>query len=374
MHIIQVVGTNGKGSTVAFVESILNSAGVATGLFTSPHLSTARERIRINGEMVTEHDFVQAARFVLRASESLSEEVSFFECMLGMALWLFQKRGVRVAILEAGVGGRLDATTAAAADVLGVTMIDYDHQQFLGTTIDAIAHEKINAARALQTVVTVKQTEEAIGAIERAQKVIGFNLMHAGVATTDLPLFGEHQRANAGLAIALVQNLFPTLSQEAINQGLKKAFWPGRFEVLNHEVPVVLDGAHNPSGIASLVTSLRAHPQFLGKPLVLVYGSLAGTSMADKVTTLLSGRLDICHVFLHAPQNPRAVTVPELRALFESRGIERESISDFSTWSHVSNLAQKRKAAIVVCGSLYTVGEMRSVLLACPKDEVMPNF
>lgn len=150
MKIIQVVGTNGKGSTVAFLESILHSAGISTGLFTSPHLITARERIRINKELISEDDFVYAARHILHCSEKLSDEASFFECILAMALWLFQQKGIKAVILEAGIGGRLDATTAVKPDILGVSMIDFDHQHILGTSVSAIAHEKIYAAHTVK--------------------------------------------------------------------------------------------------------------------------------------------------------------------------------------------------------------------------------
>jgi dihydrofolate synthase/folylpolyglutamate synthase len=145
MKIIQVVGTNGKGSTVAFIESILQAHGIKSGLFTSPHLCCARERIRTNKEIISQEDFTRAAQVVFEAIHHLDDEPSFFESLLAMALWLFSYHKVSVAILEAGLGGRLDATTATNPDILGISMIDLDHQQILGNTIAQIAQEKIGA-------------------------------------------------------------------------------------------------------------------------------------------------------------------------------------------------------------------------------------
>ncbi len=143
MRIIQVVGTNGKGSTVAFTEAILRAHGITCGLFTSPHLCSARERVRINGEMISSEEFVRATNHVLAAAEKMSDEASFFECILALAMWTMKRHGVEVAIIEAGLGGRLDATTALDADVLGITSIGLDHQNILGDTLAAIARKKL---------------------------------------------------------------------------------------------------------------------------------------------------------------------------------------------------------------------------------------
>lgn len=375
MKIIQVVGTNGKGSTVAFIESILHSAGIPTGLFTSPHLITARERIRINKELISETDFIYAARHILRCSENLSDEASFFECILAMALWLFQQKGIKAVILEAGLGGRLDATTAVKPDILGVSMIDFDHQHILGTSVKAIAHEKIHAAHSGETVVTVKQSAEALSAIEQAQKDLGFTLVHApSCAKEALALYGNHQKDNAGLAVALVKEVFPHLNVDAIQEGLLSVQWPGRFEIIHDDAIIVLDGAHNPSGIATLVKSLQEHPHFSRQRLVLVYGSLSGASVLAKIAGLLSSSLAISHVFLHAPRNPRALSHDELRALFEKQGLSASKLSVFSDWNAVVSLAKELDGRVVVCGSLYTIGEIRSEIMHIPMDNDMPNF
>lgn len=373
MKIIQVVGTNGKGSTVAFIESILLSHKIATGLFTSPHLCSARERIRINGQMVSPEQFSKAAQLVLQKDQALEDESSFFECILAMALWLFQKNAVQVAILEAGIGGRLDATTAVFADILGVTSIDIDHQAILGETLDEIAQEKIMAAYSGQNVVTVAQKQPAHDAILRAKKELGFKLIQAPLCKKPLGLFGHHQQANAGLALALVQELSLELNEQKTEQGLLQINWPGRFEIIPHEVDWVLDGAHNPAGILSLIHSLQEHARFLNRPVVVVYGSLKGEQAKNKIEILLKSGLKIEAIFIHQPENTRALAIDELKTLFLKTD-PKAKVFAFTALSEVINQAKNLNAVVVVCGSLYTVGALRSLLLSIEMDPKAPSF
>jgi dihydrofolate synthase/folylpolyglutamate synthase len=372
MHIIQVVGTNGKGSTVAFTESILVQNGISCGLFTSPHLCTARERIRINGKMVSEEQFAKAADYVLMQSQKMVEEASFFECILAMALYLFQMEAIQVAILEAGLGGRLDATTATRADMVGISSIDFDHQNILGPTISDIAWEKVGAAVYCRKVVSVAQGEEARAVIERASVQYGFDLVTAKTCNWPLGLFGEHQKTNAGLAISLIEEMHLPVTPEKIASGLCLVNWPGRFELIGGHV--VLDGAHNPSGVLVLIDSLKNHPSFADRPLVVVYGSLAGPNATHKIEVLLKNGLDIRHIFLHEPQNERALAASALRVMFSDLGFNALQLSEFKNWHDVERCAKKISASIVVCGSLYTVGEIRAQLLSIAMDPEMPTF
>ena len=371
---IQVVGTNGKGSTVAFIESILQRAGVATGLFTSPHLCTARERIRLNGHMISERDFVSAARHVLAKAEKLADNPSFFECILAMAMWLFDRHNIEIAILEAGLGGRLDATTAVVPDILGVSKIDLDHQHILGITRAEIATEKINAARHGQTVVTVPQEPDVEEAITGAQASIKFKLLKTTPCERPLGLFGEHQKSNASLAIALVKQLPIIISDQVIDQGLVTVNWPGRFELILGEPNILLDGAHNPSGIASLISGLNEHLILRENPLLLVYGSLAGDNALAKVELLAQSGLAIRQVMLHQPENPRALLKEELLSLFNRAGFRKDSVLPFRDWPNTLEAARAMSLTIVVCGSLYTVGAIRSKIYGIPQDTKMPSF
>ena len=372
--IVQVVGTNGKGSTVALVESMLRAANIGVGLFTSPHLCTVRERIRINGQTISEDELVASACYVLDRAHTMQDQPSFFECMLAMALKLFSEHKVEVAILEAGLGGRLDATTAANASVLGVTMIDFDHQNILGATIEEIAKEKMGAARKGQTVVTVSQAPKVRAIIHAHQRAIGFDLLDAPLCHRPLALFGDHQKANAGLAIELVHSIGIKLDSAQCDQGLREVNWPGRFEIVPGEEAVVLDGAHNPSGISCLIESLRFHPMFIKRPLVVVYGSLKSEHAYDKVRLLANSGLNIARIYVHQSDNERALTVDDLRNLFGRAGVPGELVGGFYDWSSVLAVAKQLSAAVVICGSLYTVGALRSAILGIPMDKKVPNF
>lgn len=373
MCVIQVVGTNGKGSTVAFMESMLRENGISCGLFTSPHLCTARERIRINGEIISEADFIQAARQIWELGQGMKENPSFFECVLAMALWLFERAQVQVAILEAGIGGRLDATSAVGAEILGVSMIDLDHQKILGESIEAIAREKIHAARAHQTVITTYQQRSVQAIIEEARENIGFRLLKAEPTSLSLGLFGHHQKYNAGLALACLKELNLCLDEHKTHEGLKKVCWPGRFELVSQEPSILLDGAHNPSGIKTLTKALHSHKELSKKPVALVFGSLESPNTREKIALLLKD-LKISSVYLHRPNNNRAEGIEELRRLFKEEGYKEENLHTFADWPALIKEAKKKDEVVLVCGSLYTVGEARSAILGIPQDILQPNF
>lgn len=369
MKSIQIVGTNGKGSTSAFCESLLLAHGYSVALFTSPHLSSARERIRINGKMVSEEDFVLATHTVLKSDPK--DEASFFECILAMFVWLALRAKVDVLILEAGLGGRLDATTALKATVLGISIIDFDHENILGDTIEAIAGEKIGAAYEGQKVVSAPQVPAAKDTIEQEANRRCFRVSQAQPTSHPLGLFGVHQSTNAGLALALIKALGIKTEEQKIRAGLKDVQWPGRYESHVYEgVKVIFDGAHNPSGIKALNKALNDDATIKGQPLILVYGSLKGPHVEEKIS-LLTRAHNFQDIFVHMSQNPRRENSDYLKSLFS--GFE-ERIDDFLSWDKVVKRAKETRAAILVCGSLYTVGELRGQLLEVPCDHLIPNF
>lgn len=372
--IVQVVGTNGKGSTSAFIESILRQCGQKTGLFTSPHLSCARERIRIKGQMISESEFVRAGQAVLRSAEQMEDEPSFFECMLALAIWAFSERRVEVMVLEAGLGGRLDATTATDADVLGICTIDYDHQNILGSTLQEIAWEKACAARANEVVITYEQHKEVEETFKKAQSQIGFKLKKASACEHPTSLYGSHQLSNAALAIAIVKELLPDISDVEVARGLMSTSWPGRFEIIQRPAPVVLDCAHNPSGMESLVACLKNNATFMNQPIILVYGSLKGINAEKKLQILMNSDLLIDRVFIHRSRNPRALSFNQLRSLFVGVGFAEDRIANYGSMPEITDLAQATGALVVVSGSIYTVGEIRSALLDIPADHLSPSF
>jgi dihydrofolate synthase/folylpolyglutamate synthase len=371
---VQIVGTNGKGSTAAFTESIVLAHGISCALFTSPHLSSARERIRINGLQVSEADFILATEEILVKATQLGDEASFFECILAMFMWLAAKAQVEVVIVEAGLGGRLDATTAIGAQVLGVSMIDFDHQNILGDTMEAIAREKILAAQPGQKVISVPQHPSADTVIREIKNTLGFELTQSKPASWPLGLQGEHQKHNAGLAIALVEALGLRMIPDRIKQGLLKVRWAGRYElVMKKGIKIIFDGAHNPSGINALSKALKADPSIKNQPLLLVYGSLTGATTQEKIS-LLTEKNDFHHIFVHMSQNPRAERLENLECLFIEQGVDPEKLSNFSSWDEVIESAQESHSVVLVCGSLYTVGELRGQLLEIASDHLIPNF
>ncbi|HEX5706556.1 MAG TPA: Mur ligase family protein, partial [Pyrinomonadaceae bacterium] len=301
---VQIAGTNGKGSTAAMLDAVCCAARIRTGLYTSPHLVSITERIKIDGREVSRDEFALAARVVRDASEELARESgarpTFFEQVTAIALLIFRDAGVSLAVLETGLGGRLDATTAACARVLGITSIALDHQEHLGPTLAHIAAEKAGAIRAgvTESVVVARQTAEA-------EEVVRARAAECGVeprfATRDisfdgacgagrvratfrterdvyegvcLSLRGRHQAENAAVAIALAEVLRERgyhISREHIVGGLEHAEHAGRLELIEGEPAVLLDGAHNVEG----ARALREYLAELGRaPVTLVFGAM----------------------------------------------------------------------------------------------------
>lgn len=365
---VQIVGTNGKGSSVAFLESILHAHGQKTLLFTSPHLCTARERFRINKEIIGEEDFVHAASRVLSIAKSHAPDASFFECITAMALYLAQEKSVDVIILEAGMGGRLDATTALKADFLGLSSVSFDHQNVLGESLKAICREKITAARPGQRVFISPQVAEVENELLAAQKDIGFELKFSKNCLLPLGLLGDFQKENAGLALALAHEL-GARDQKKCAQGLLEVRWPGRFEQIA-QGRIILDGAHNPAGIGALNQALTKYA-YDKKDKILVYGSLAGPNNHEKIRLILEHNFS--HIILHSPDNIRAMSSKELADIFISFGFNKNALSTFTTWDNIIKKYYP-STSIIVCGSLYTVGAIRSLIYNINCDKLGPNY
>jgi dihydrofolate synthase/folylpolyglutamate synthase len=270
-RIVHVAGTNGKGSTCAMIESGLRAAGYRTGLFTSPHLVEPTERIRIDGEPVPAAQFAAAfdqvhacAERLLRA-ERIDLHPTYFESVTAMALLLFRECAVEFTVLEVGLGGRLDATNAVAPELCVITPIDFDHEAFLGNSLESIAWEKAGILKPGVAAVFARQRPEALAVLEaRAAELRvpvvratdtpvsavalgarGSDFTWAGMAV-HCPLPGEHQVENAAVAMAALQRL--GVAPGAIQEGTAQTVWPGRLERISADPDVILDGAHNPAG------------------------------------------------------------------------------------------------------------------------------
>ena len=328
--LVQVGGTNGKGSTAAMLAAILRAAGRRVGLFTSPHLVSFRERIRIDGEAIGEDDVADGFDAIATLIARL--DATMFEATTALALDHFAREGVDIAVLEVGLGGRLDATTVGAPAVSAIARIDLDHQDVLGSTLSAIAREKaaiirsgvavasaqapeaaaVLLARAAETGVRLHMEGRELSVRVTARDLAGQTLDLAGpgwrVHDARIPLLGTFQPSNALLAVSAARAL--DVTPAAIRAGLARARWPGRFEVLRAgDRHVVLDGAHNPGGARALAASLAEW--FGDLPLTLVFGALRDKDAAGMLAPLA---VRARRVILTASSSPRAAAPEALRA------------------------------------------------------------
>jgi len=365
-RVVHVAGTNGKGSTCAMIEAGLRSAGIRTGLFTSPHLIEPTERIQVDGIPVSPADFERAFNIVHETAEKLDLDChpTYFETVTAMAFWLFREKKVETAVIEVGLGGRLDSTNVVQPELTVITPIDFDHEAYLGHTIEAIASEKAGILKPGVPAVFAPQRPEALAVLlARAAEVQAPVSFEGDSEIRDLhidargsrfsgivcPLPGEHQVDNAVTAARALRAL------GASPDGIKDARWPGRIEHVSPNPDIILDGAHNPAGARALARYLERF--YSGRRIWLVYGA-----MRDKAIDEVAGILFpiATELVLTAPNTSRALR-PEALAEFAGRGhVEPtvESAIDYAR-THASD-----EDVIVITGSLFVVGEARKLFLA----------
>jgi len=255
--VIHVAGTNGKGSVCAMIEAIARGAGYRTGLFTSPHLISFRERILVNGEKISEDEVAGGLTEIRELIGSWDPHPTFFEIATALALQHFQKTRCEILVLETGMGGRLDATNAVQSSVSVITPIDFDHEKWLGHSIDQIAKEKAGIIKPRIPVISAPQRPEAEVIIrQRAEECDApLQFVNDPWTKTRIALRGEHQKRNAALAIAALQAMDIKVSDAATARGLSSVEWPARFQIWNERI--VIDGAHNPAGARILAQTWR---------------------------------------------------------------------------------------------------------------------
>jgi dihydrofolate synthase/folylpolyglutamate synthase len=394
---ILIAGTNGKGSTAATLASILRASGLRTGLYTSPHLERPNERIQIDGAEISDQGFARYYFHVAEAGDALvgtgrlEQNPSFFETITAMAFLAFAEASIDIAVLEVGMGGRLDATNIVNPLVSIITDISLDHTEWLGPTISAIAREKAGILRPSGTLVTLPQHPEAnqaigeaatelqvrgisaapyIPALDRAAEqevVAGYRLRVLGseieVAS---PLSGVHQHRNVALAIAAAVELaenhgFP-VTPDSIAAGIRATRWPGRLETIaDGDVTWILDVAHNPAGAWSLRSALRPildRAAAAGQTRTLVFGCLRDKPVAEMAQILFP----LFDRVVFAPiASPRATPEEILLAAAASTGTAAEAAP--STYAALQHGHRERPGVVVVSGSVYLVGAARALLL-----------
>ncbi len=370
---VQVAGTNGKGSVCAFLNSICLQAGIRTGMYTSPHLISITERVQIDGVEISEIDFAKLATAVRETSERLVERgelesvPTFFEQVTAIALLAFAEAKVELAILETGLGGRLDATTAANAEIAAISRIDIDHQEYLGETLTEIAAEKAAIIHEGSKAVIGEQHDEAMKVILERCHATGIvpKFATADDVFSSLSLAGRHQIENASIAVATARILGDHFSirDEHIVAGVETAKHPGRLESVGE---FLLDGAHNIGGARALREYLDEN---IGQPITMIFGSMAEKDVKG-IASILFPRAN--RLILTRPDNSRALS-PETLLHAVSEDFDREKI--FLTDATATAVEKAREISgsddlILVTGSLYLVGEVRSMITAEPSEEL----
>jgi dihydrofolate synthase/folylpolyglutamate synthase len=412
---IHVAGTNGKGSTSAIIASILQTAGVRVGLFTSPHLVSFTERMKIDGVEITESELVQLASEIKEIVSGIDDfSPTFFEVVTAMALLYFEREGINAAVIEVGMGGRLDATNIIVPEVSVITNIGYDHKEFLGNTIREIAYEKAGIIKSGIPVVTSHQEPEVREVIEKKageqqaelyiygkdfsstltkedMPGICFDYRNDSLALRDLflPLTGEHQMQNASVAIKAIELLTKKStcrfsldsSNDSVREGLKRVRWPGRLELIHEDPPIVIDGAHNPAAAIALSRTLRN--LFLRKyeKIILVLGIMDDKDISGVMKPLLPLASEI---ILTSASYSRAASPEKLADIAASLGFHNVRTSFFlkNALGMAIGIASTAKdqdspgadqpdtlpftprplPVILVTGSFYTIGEAKEVL------------
>jgi dihydrofolate synthase/folylpolyglutamate synthase len=384
---VQIAGTNGKGSTAVMLDSICRAAGIVTGLYTSPHLISITERVRIDGSNISELSFAKYASEVREAAEGLLAQgkiealPTFFEHLTATALLAFRESNVKLAILETGLGGRLDATTVAGANTVAITPVALDHQEYLGETLEEIAFEKAAIIRPGVTAIIANQSSPVLDVIRnRCRKcnvipVIEGCQTFKGIAArtgafnvtfvtkedrydkVQVALRGRHQVTNACLAIQLAESLrrrgFP-IPKTAIINGIEISRHEGRLSSLFDSPRILLDGAHNP-GAARVLRDY--FDEFIKEPLTLVFGAMSDKRLTEMATILFPG---VNYLILTQPDNSRSASVESLQALAEKLVPNEKIISVPKVMEALKKASAVTPPNGVICvtGSLYLLGEL----------------
>jgi dihydrofolate synthase/folylpolyglutamate synthase len=358
---IQIAGTNGKGSTAVMLDSICRAAGIKCGLYTSPHLVSITERIRIAGVEITPEEFAACVTTVRDLSAQFDALPTFFEQLTVAALLAFRNAGIELAILETGLGGRLDSTTAAKASIVAITPIAMDHEEYLGNTLESIAAEKAAIIRPNVQAVIAKQDPVALDVLLRRCEETGVTPILAtgmhGYERVRLGLRGRHQIENAAVAIRVAELL--NIPECAIVTGLETATHPGRLELIPHQPAFLIDGAHNPAGARSLRNYLD---EFAQRPLTLVFGA-----MRDKQLTQMGEILFSCAdtLILTTIKNPRSASIETLREVAAQFARGKVFTSELSAEAlRIAEAETPPEGLICIAGSLYLVGELRPLILS----------
>lgn len=382
LPVVLVAGTNGKGSVSSLLDRIAREGGYAVGLYTSPHLESAAERIRVGGRDIAEADLFRHLERLLETSARLGlEKPTYFEALTLVAFLHFDEKRVDLAVLEVGLGGRLDATNVAEPLLSVITAIGFDHEKVLGDTLGAIAGEKVRVARPGRPLVAWTALPEVAATVAAYCREIGAELASVEELVTVEPLgpdghgqrvrlasprhlleattrlLGRHQWVNLAIAALAAEKLagagFPRLDGAAIASGIAGCAWPGRLEWLRDASgrEVLIDAAHNPDGAAALAAYLEE----LGRPFDLLFGALGDKAVAKMLPLLAAGAR---RVTLTRPPSPRAVDPRSWRELVPDPRLP-VAVGDAPELALAHALGEMADRPLVICGSIYLIGDLR---------------
>lgn len=381
---VHIAGTKGKGSTAAMIAQVLTTSGYKTGLYTSPHLHTLRERIRIDGRLIPEADFASLVEILQPTVAAVNNKAAYgqlttFEILTALTFAYFKKEEADFQVLEVGLGGRLDATNVAKPEVCVITSISLDHTEVLGDTVAKIAMEKAGIIKEGCLVVSAPQPAEAAEVIKRVCQGRGARLIQVGEDITwrkissdfshqsfrvnsqkesyylTLPLLGDYQLENAANAVGALEALSSLgyrITDEAIKKGLAQVTWPGRLQILCHQPLVVVDGAHNAYSMRKLIEAVRQY--FNYDRCFVIFGTSCDKDISGMVAELASLPGE---VFITRSSHPRAASLSLLAREFANYGIKiNRAESPHEALTHLLTLVSPRDF-ILVTGSLFVVAE-----------------
>ena len=374
---VHVAGTNGKGSTTAFLCKILEQTGKKVGMFTSPHLVTFEDRIRINGEYIPKEDVTRLGNLLLATAFSVPP--TMFDYCLAMAVLYFKEQQCDIVVMETGIGGRYDSTNALGnPEVAVITKIGFDHMAVLGNTLEEIAGEKAGIIKAHGRVVTSIQEPEVKAVLyDNFMQVNGvqyYEIQHSDIEEIQyvpMKMNGSYQLENAATAVAAAKMLFKKWNEEQIfvttkeqqeeyiKKGLSETFWKGRMEILNENPFFMIDGAHNSHGVHALAESLKI--LYPGEKFHFIMGVMADKDYEEMIDELLPLALDFVTV---TPESNRALQSKDLAECIQSKGIPARYVDDMETvirpFLPPANYHTENKT--IAFGSLYFIGAIEAML------------
>jgi dihydrofolate synthase/folylpolyglutamate synthase len=387
MKIIHVAGTNGKGSVCALTESVLRAAGFKTGLYTSPHLVRVNERIKVSGEDISDDELVDLIELVDSHAASYAQskggrEITFFEFLTALAFKYFHRQKVDVAVLETGMGGRLDATNVITPQLAVITGISMEHTAYLGTTLEAIAAEKGGIIKPNVPVVIGALPEEALRVVTiiaeeknariiRAHEIVSVGRKSHSLdgqkikiesadnsyGTCLLPLLGSHQLGNTAIAVAALEEFCRIngldLAPSAVKKGLSSVMWPGRLQVISKSPVTIVDGAHNPEAAGALNKSLKE--LFQDRPVYLILGMCSDKDTAGFVRNIT---VPVKHCWLVQFSNERSILPDKLKESIRGKGWSLSASGIQRALAEAGREALQNDGIVCITGSLYLAGEI----------------